>query len=159
MEEDHTLNINPYNNELAQKELYKMMRREEKITASFVIDKYGYEALQVESKKIDKFTLQLRDGYIAWILCYFKWGDIFEPEETSNQEIKKSSFNSSNDYAKDMLKQFLEDDIDIDKMHIIPEIADKHGRLTVLFRYPNGVFVIKIRRDEEIINILASKDF
>ena len=52
---------NPYDNEMALNELIKMMKRKEKITVSFVVDKYGYASTQLESKTMNKFTLQMSE--------------------------------------------------------------------------------------------------
>ena len=49
---------NPYNNEVAFKELLKMMRRKDLVTVAFVVDRFGYEAIEVESKIMDKFLVQ-----------------------------------------------------------------------------------------------------
>lgn len=152
-------NNNPYNNELALKELIKMMRRGEKLTISFVLDKYGYESIEIESKRVEKFTLQLSNELYAFLYKYLNSGTITDPIPSPTDNLINGTDANSNDFAEEILKKIIIYGEELPYMHIVPEIIDKPNRLTVTIRYPNGISVFKIRRSKNIVETLASKGF
>lgn len=150
--------VNVYNNETALKELIKMMKRKEKITVSFVVDKYGYASAQLESKTMDKFTLQMSEELHLWLTDYLAKGEIAEPIPSANKDLLKDFAKDSNELATNTLFNMLNGNA-LRFMHVVPEIADKPDKLTVTFAFPHGIIVFKVRREKEIIDELTSKGF
>lgn len=150
--------VNVYNNETALKELIKMMKRKEKITVSFVVDKYGYASAQLESKTMDKFTLQMSEELHLWLTDYLVKGEIAEPIPSANKDLLKDFAKDSNELATNTLFNMLNGNA-LRFMHVVPEIADKPDKLTATFAFPHGIIVFKVRREKEIIDELTSKGF
>ena len=149
---------NPYKNDLALKEALKMMKRKDIITISFSIDEFGYECAELDSKKIaEKFKLQLSPEIFAWLMTYLRVGIIKEPLPSASDRLLKSQVDNTNDYNEKDLIYILDNDIDIKNITIVPEVVDKPDRLTVIYRYPYGCMVYKMRRSDDILEMLASK--
>lgn len=87
MNQDNTSIGNPYDNGKALNELKKIMKRKEKITVSFVVDRYGYAATTLESKTVDKFILQMSNELHDWILDYLVKGEITMPIPSSKGKV------------------------------------------------------------------------
>lgn len=158
MIEDTEPTTNPYNNEIALKELVKMMKRKEKLTISFAVDKYGYASTVIESKMVTKFTLQMSEELYHWLTDYLVKGEITQPIPSSREELLHSSAKDSNEFVTNTLRVFLNSNA-LNFMHIVPEIADKPDRLTVTFAFPYGILVFKVKREKEIVEELATKGF
>lgn len=159
MNQDSSLKENPYNNEVAFKDLIKMMKRKDLITMSFVLDRYGYESCEVESRVIDKFTLQLSNALLGLIFKYMLCGEIDEQIPSPIDGLIISSDIDTNEYATDILQRFIENPNDRPYMHIVPEVIDKPDRLTVTFAYPYGIIVFKVTRSQEMRDFLESQGF
>ncbi len=149
---------NLYNNEVALKELVKMMKRKEKLTISFAVDKYGYASTIIESKMVEKFTLQMSEELHLWLTDYLVKGEITQPIPSPNEGLLKDFAKDSNELATNTLCNFLNGNA-LSFMHVVPEIADKPDRLTVTFAFPYGILVFKVKREKEIVEELASKGF
>ena len=139
-------------------ELKKIMKRKEKITVSFVVDRYGYAATTLESKTVDKFILQMSNELHDWILDYLVKGEITMPIPSSKERLLKDMAKDSNELATNTLTNFLNGNA-LRYIHVVPEIADKPDRLTVTFAFPYGIIVFKVRREKEIVDELTSKGF
>lgn len=150
---------NTYNNTLAFKEMLKMMKRQELITVSFILDTYGFEAISVESKRIDKFNLQLSNLLFRFLFRYLEFGEIIEPLPSPDENLLKGNDKNSNEFATDVLKRIIKQGLDEAYMHIVPEIVDKPGQLTVTFSYPYGCIVFMVERNEEIGLFLESRGY
>lgn len=160
MEENKNLPENPYNNELAFNEFVKMMRRKEKLTITIVLDKYSYEALEIESKRVDKFVLQTNSDIYDLIFDYLYSGKIREQLPSPTENLSCHSDKTNNDFAEFSLGIFLANDKQVEyHMHIVPEVIDKSDKITVTFRYKNGIIVIKAQRTDTVKELLASKGF
>ena len=160
MEENNEISQNPYDNEMAFNELLKMMKRQEKITTTFLLDEYGYECAELESKRIvDKFALQLSRPLFAWFVTYLRTGRIDEPIPSPKEKLIKSVFYNTNDMTENGLKDFLQREIDFNLMKVVPEIIDKPNRLTVIYTYPYGCLIFRVKRGKEIMELLNSKGF
>ncbi len=149
---------NLYDNGTALKELIKMMKRKEKITISFVVDKYGYASTQIESKTMNKFTLQMSEEMHLWLTDYLVNGAISEPIPCADKDLLKDIAKDSNELATNTLINMLNGNA-LRFMHVVPEIADKPDRLTVTFAFSHGIIVFKVKREKEIIDELTSKGF
>lgn len=150
---------NPYSNEVAFKDLLNMMRRKELITLSFVLDRYGYESFEVESKTMDKFIVQLSIDLFNWIFKYVLCGNMDEPTPSPSHKLIKSKDANTNEFATNMLRSFVASPNERPHMHIVPEVIDKPDRLTVTFAYNYGVIVFKVKRTKDIMDFLATKGF
>lgn len=160
MEENTSFTENPYNNKLAFNELVKMMRRKEKLTIVIVLDKYGYEALEIESKRVDKFVLQTNSDLYDLIFHYLYSGKIKEQLPSPTENLSYHPDKTNNDFAEFSLGIFIDNDKQVEyHMHITPEIVSKPDKLTVTFRYKNGIIVIKAQRTDAVKELLASKGF
>ncbi|MCH5226755.1 MAG: hypothetical protein J1F16_02920 [Muribaculaceae bacterium] len=149
---------NPYKNDLALKEALKMMKRKDIITISFSVDEFGYECAELDSKKVaEKFKLQLSYQIFPWLINYLRTGQINEPVPSYNDGLLKSQVDNTNDYNEGALNFLLAKDIDIKNITIVPEVVDKPDTLTVIYRYPYGCMIYKLRRSDDILEMLASK--
>lgn len=153
------IETNPYKNDIAFKDILKMMKRKDLITASFVLDRFGYECFEVESKIVDRFIIQLSDDLFGWIFKYLLFGEIDNPIPIPTEDLINSSHKSSNDFASHILKSFMRDPKEQPHMHVVPEVVDKPDRLTVTFSYPFGVIVFKVKRTNEMTDFIASQGF
>lgn len=159
MSEITTPQSNSYKNDLALKDVLKMMKRGEKITMKFVLDDYGYESVLLESPRVDKFILQLSDELYSFLLKYILKGEIMDPVPSGTDGLILSKDANSNDFAEEILRRMIIFGEDIRYMHIIPEIADVTDSLTVTFTYPFGIIVFRIKRSRNIMEVLESKGF
>lgn len=159
MSEDNKSLNNPYNNELALREVIKMMTRGEKLSLKFILDEYGYESIQVESPRVEKFILQLSNDLYSFLIQYLLKGEIANPTPSAKDGLILSKDASSNDFAEDVLRRMILFGEDFRYMHIIPEIADTVDTLTVNFAYPLGIIVFRIKRSPKIMEVLESKGF
>lgn len=149
---------NLYDNEKALHELIKMMKRKEKITVSFAIDKYNYASTYLESKTIDKFSLQMSKELHLWLTDYLVTGGITEPIPSATDGLLQDNSIDSNEFATGVLHNFLNGNA-LRFMHVVPEVVDKPDRLTVTFAFPYGILVFKVRREKEILSELSSKGY
>ncbi len=156
---DNPQKPNPYNNEVALKDVLKMMKRKECVTVSFAIDRYGYESVEVESKRMDKFTLQLSNDLLELILKYLLTGEIIDPIPSAIESLIISPCNDSDEFTSDILRSFIKNPIDRPHMHIVPEVVDKPDKLTVYFTYQFGIIVFKVKRTKETIEFLEKQGF
>lgn len=159
MNQETTSPMNPYNNEIALKDLLKMMRRKEILTISFLLDKYGYEAVRIESKVVDELNLQISNALFTWLTYYLKNGEIGEPIPSATNGLFYGTSQNSNDFAQDILQQYLQNEDELSHIHVVPEVVDKPDRLTVTFGYRFGILVFKIIRSTEILEVLAEKRY
>ena len=160
MNQDNTTIENPYDNGKALQELIKMMRRKEKITVSFVVDKYGYACAKLDSKTLtEPFILQMNEELYQWLTDYLVKGEITEPIPNANKDRLKALAKDSNELATNTLINYISRDAFRFHMHVTPEIADKPNMLTVKFGFPNGIIVFKVKREKEILEELALIDF
>ena len=64
-----------YNNTAAHTELKAMMNRNERLSLYFTIDRYGDEAIRVESKTTKNFAYQIDQEAFAWVMNYLMKGE------------------------------------------------------------------------------------
>lgn len=159
MNQETTSPMNPYKNETALKDLLKMMRRKEILTISFLLDRYGYEAVRIESKVVDELNLQISNTLFTWLTYYLKNGEIGEPIPSAMDGLFYGTSLNSNDFAQDILQQYLQNEDELSHIHVVPEVVDKPDRLTVTFGYRFGILVFKIKRFAEILEVLAEKGY
>lgn len=159
MEEKISHPENPYNNSIAIKDLQKMMRRKDLITVSFIIDRYGYDSIEVESKIMDKFHVQFSTGLYDCLYNYLLSGEIDTSTLSSDEERTVSSYKDTNELSSNLLRIFIAEPKERPHIHIVPEIVDKPDRLTVTFAYPYGIIVFKVRRTQEMRDFLESQGF
>lgn len=149
-------NWDAYDNTKAFNELLKMMKRHDLITVSFLLDKEGYESVKLESKKIDRFILRMNNELFRWIFRYLEFGEIKEPLPSPTENLIRSEDSDSDSFASDILKRLLIKGMDSQYLHLVPEIADKPNRLSVVFRYKYGCIVFRVQRTEEMETLLTS---
>lgn len=143
-----------YDNTAAHEELKAMMNRSERISFYFTIDRYGYEAIRVESKTTKNFAYQIGQEAFAWVISYLMRGEV-EDFNVKPDTVSKSEETDANKFRKDMLRLFVENQIG--NIQFTPEFRDRTGKLTAIanFRYGNILFFVK--RDEEITDYLREK--
>lgn len=160
MNQKNILPKNPYENETALKELLKMMKRKDKITLSYIVDKQGYASAKLDSKTLtEPFILQLNEELNNWIIdSYLLKGEITEPIPSANEELVNVGI-GDNKFITSTLINYLKKRGFRFYMRITPEIVDKPNRLTVIFGFPYGAVVFKVKREKEILDELSSIDF
>ena len=145
-----------YDNTAAHTELKAMMNRSERLTLYFTIDRYGYEAIRVESKTTKNFAYQINQEAFAWVMNYLMKGET-EDFNVKSDAVVKSEEADANKFRKDMLKLFVENRIG--KIQFTPEFRDRAGKLTAIANFRNGTILFFMERDEEIADYLREKGF
>ncbi|ROT17383.1 MULTISPECIES: hypothetical protein [Bacteroidales] len=143
-----------YNNTEAHNELKAMMLRGERVQLYFTIDRYGCEAIRVESKTTKNFAYQLNQESFNWVMKYLMNGET-EDLTVKPDEVVKSEETDANKFRRDMLKLFVENGIG--NIQFTPEFRDRQGKLTATATFKNGVILFFVERDEEITNYLREK--
>ncbi len=143
-----------YNNVEAHNELKAMMNRGERVQLYFTIDRFGYEAIRVESKTTKNFAYQLNQESFNWVMKYLMNGET-EDLTVKPDEVIKSEETDANKFRKDMLKLFVENGIG--NIQFTPEFRDRQGKLTATATFRNGVILFFLERDEDITEYLREK--
>ncbi len=143
-----------YDNTAAHTELKAMMNRSERLTLYFTIDRYGYEAIRVESKITKNFACQIDQAAFAWVMNYLMRGET-EDFNVKPDAVAKSEETNANKFRKDMLKLFVENGIG--NIQFTPEFRDRAGKLTAVANFRNGTIFFFMERDEEITDYLREK--
>ena len=143
-----------YNNTAAHTELKAMMNRNERLTLYFTIDRYGYEAIRVESKTTKNFAYQINQVAFAWVMNYLMRGET-EDFNVNPDAVAKSEETDANKFRKDMLMLFVENGIG--NIQFTPEFRDRTGKLTAVANFRNGTILFFMERDEEITDYLREK--
>ena len=151
--------INPqveqsYDNTAAHTELKAMMNRNERLTLYFTIDRYGYEAIRVESKTTKNFAYQIDQEAFAWVMNYLVKGET-EDFNVNPDAVAKSEERDANKFRKEMLKLFVENGIGT--IQFTPEFRDRTGKLTAVANFRNGTVLFFMERDEEITSYLRER--
>ena len=143
-----------YNNMAAHTELKAMMNRSERLSLYFTIDRYGYEAIRVESKTTQNFAYQIDQEAFAWVMNYQMKGET-EDFNVNPDAVTKSEETDANKFRKDMLKLFVENGIG--NIQFTPEFRDRIGKLTAVANFRNGTILFFMERDEEITGYLQER--
>ena len=151
--------INPqveqsYDNTAAHTELKAMMNRNERLTLYFTIDRYGDEAIRVESKTTKNFAYQINQEAFAWVMNYLMKGET-EDFNVKPDAVAKSEERDANKFRKEMLKLFVENGIG--NIQFTPEFRDRTGKLTAVANFRNGTVLFFMERDEEITSYLRER--
>ena len=151
--------INPqveqsYDNTAAHTELKAMMNRNERLTLYFTIDRYGYEAIRVESKTTKNFAYQIGQEAFAWVMNYLMKGET-EDFNVKPDAVAKSEERDANKFRKEMLKLFVENGLG--NIQFTPEFRDRTGKLTAVANFRNGTVLFFMERDEEITSYLRER--
>lgn len=146
--------VESYNNIEAHNELKAMMNRGERVQLYFTIDRFGYEAIRVESKTTKNFAYQLNQESFNWVMKYLMNGET-EDLTVKPDKVIKSEEKDANNFRKDMLKLFVENGIG--NIQFTPEFRDRQGKLTATATFRNGVILFFIERDEDITEYLREK--
>lgn len=143
-----------YDNTAAHTELKAMMNRSERLSLYFTIDRYGYEAIRVESKTTKNFAYQINQDAFAWVMNYLMKGET-EDFNVKPEVVAKSEETDANNFRKDMLKLFVENGIG--NIQFTPEFRDRSGKLTAVANFRNGTILFFMERNEEITGYLREK--
>lgn len=151
--------INPqveqsYDNTAAHTELKAMMNRNERLTLYFTIDRYGDEAIRVESETTKNFAYQIDQEAFAWVMNYLMKGET-EDFNVKPDAVAKSEERDANKFRKEMLKLFVENGIG--NIQFTPEFRDRTGKLTAVANFRNGTVLFFMERDEEITSYLRER--
>ena len=143
-----------YNNTAAHSELKAMMNHGERLSLYFTIDRYGYEAIRVESKTTKNFAYQIDQAAFTWVMNYLLKGEA-EDFNVKPDAVAKSEETDANKFRKDMLKLFVENGIG--NIQFTPEFRDRTGKLTAVANFRNGTILFFMERDEEITSYLRER--
>lgn len=146
--------VERYNNIEAHNELKAMINRGERVQLYFTIDRFGYEAIRVESKTTKNFAYQLNQESFNWVMKYLMNSET-EDFTVKPDELVKSEETDANKFRKNMLKLFV--DNGIGNIQFTPEFRDRQGKLTASATFRNGVILFFIERDEDITEYLREK--
>ena len=144
-----------YNNMAAHEELKAIMNREERIQLYFTIDRFGCEAVKVESKTTRGFNYQLSQEGFDFIMNYLMKGESEDFSVKPNNTIKNND--EADEYRKDIMMLFVENNIG--RLQFTPEFRDRPGRLTAIATFKKGTILFFVKRDEEISEYLREKGY
>lgn len=153
---NYTINVKSatvevYNNAEAHKEVRAMMARGERMAMFFTLDKYGCEAVRIESRTTQRFTYQLNQDSLNWLLGYLTNGTMDDCNVDPSAPVKTSE--TSNDiFRKNMLMAFV--NAGVGNFQTLPAFLDRPGRLTTTATFKHGSIQFFTERDIEIENFL-----
>lgn len=151
---NNTVVAGTYNNVEAHNELKGMMNRSERIQLYFTIDRFGCEAIRVESKTTQGFNYQMNQTSFDWLMSYLMKGET-EDINVNPSEIEKSEIEEADSFRESMLKLFIENGIG--RIQFTPEFRDHSGRLTATATFRHGTILFFVKRTEELTNYLRGK--
>ena len=144
-----------YNNSEAHNELKAMMNRNERIQFYPTVDRFGCEAIRVESKTTQGFNYQMNQNSFDWVMNYLMKGEN-EDINVNPTEIEKSEFADADSFREAMLKLFIESGIG--RIQFTPEFRDRTGRLTATATFRHGTVLFFVPRTEELTTYLRGKE-
>ena len=147
-------NIAEYNNEAAHNEVRSMMERGERLKIFFCIDHNGFESARIESNTTKRFTYQLTQESLNWILGYLTQG-ITEDNRLDPTPKEKSTEPDGNTFCKKLLMEFV--NARLGNFQTVPEFLSRPGRLTTTANFKNGSIMFFIDRDDEIEGFLRDR--
>lgn len=136
-----------YNNVEAHNEVRAMMARGERMAIFFALDKFGYETVRIESRTTQRFSYQLSQQGLNWILSYLMNGTTEDCEVDPNNPTKTSEA-TDDGFRKNMLMAFV--DANIGNFQTRPAFLDRPGRLTTTATFKHGSILFFTERDAEI---------
>lgn len=153
---NYTINVKPattevYNNAEAHKEVRAMMARGERMAMFFALDKYGCETVRIESRTTQRFTYQLNQNSLNWLLGYLANGTTEDCDVDPSAPVKTSE-TSDDSFRKAMLMAFV--NAKVGNFQTRPAFLDRPGRLTTTATFKHGSIQFFTERDEEIENFL-----
>ena len=140
-----------YNNVEAHKEVRAMMARGERVSMFFAIDKYSCETVRIESRTTQRFTYQLNQNSLNWLIGYLTEGTTDDCEVDPSTPVKTTETNSDS-FRKNMLMAFVK--AKVGNFQTLPAFLDRPGRLTTTATFKHGSILFFMERDEEIENFL-----
>lgn len=145
--------VKAYNNEAAHNELRSMMERGERLKMFFCVDSYGYECLKIESNTTTRFTYQLTQEGMDWIIDYLTQGNV--DDNNLDPTPKEKTEETSDNFRKKMLMAFVE--AKVGNFQTLPAFLSRPGRLTSTASFKYGSIMFFLERDEEIEDFLRDK--
>lgn len=142
---------NIYNNVEAHKEVRAMMARGERVSMFFAIDKYGCETVRIESRTTQRFTYQLNQNSLNWLIGYLTAGTTDDCEVDPSTPVKTTE-TSGDSFRKNMLMAFV--NAKVGNFQTLPAFLDRPGRLTTTATFKHGSILFFMERDEEIEKFL-----
>lgn len=136
-----------YNNREAHNEVRAMMARGERMAMFFALDKYGYETVRIESRTTQRFTYQLNQQGLNWILGYLMNGTTEDCDVDPNNPTKTNE-TTDDGFRKNMLMAFVK--ANIGNFQTRPAFLDRPGRLTTTATFKHGAIQFFTERDAEI---------
>lgn len=143
-----------YPNTEAHAELKAMMNRNERITLSFGIDRFGYEVVYPQSKTTEWFSYQLNPKNFQWLIGYLKEGKT-EDFKLDPMQLEKSEYTDANTFKTEMLKMFVENKLG--NIQFTPQLRDRSGKLSAVAWFNHGIVSFRIERTEEMTEYLRDK--
>lgn len=143
--------VEVYNNVEAHKEIRAMMARGERMAMFFALDKYGYETVRIESRTTQRFTYQLSQDSLNWLLGYLANGTTEDCGVDPTAPVKTSE-TSDDSFRKNMLMAFV--NANMGNFQTRPAFLDRPGRLTTTASFKHGSIQFFTERDAEIENFL-----
>lgn len=143
-----------YPNTEAHTELKAMMNRNERITLSFGIDRFGYEVVYPQSKTTEWFGYQLNPQNFQWLMGYLKEGKT-EDFSLDPMQLEKSDYSDANTFKTEMLKMFVENKLG--NIQFTPQLRDRSGKLSAVASFRHGIISFRVERTEELCEYLRDK--
>lgn len=136
-----------YDNKGACDELSKDMERRDVLSLRFYKDKEGYSCLQVESKNVASYRLQLNPTNFAGLMQYLETGKPFECDPIPMETI----MTDDETYKTDMLKLFVNAG---KKIQWAPLFRERNGKLNGTYIAKYGKVFFYVERTDELLDWL-----
>lgn len=136
-----------YNNLAAHNEVKAMMKRKERIDVRFyTARKDGVPSAIVESKRVEKFTLQLNEKELNWLIYYLIKGED-NGAETEPMNVKPYETEEKGDFQVNLFQQMV-------KGGYIPQLTPGFrvpaGRVKANIQFLYGIVVFYMVETEEL---------
>ena len=137
-----------YDNNGAQAEVMKMMKRGNKLSVKFGTTKTQHPYAWVESKTVAGFKYELDAERMNNLINYLATGEV---TEYAGDPMQSDIVEASEDYQLEVMKQFIESGQTLQYTPLFREYNDKISAMKALFR---GTIFFRIPRTTENLDYL-----
>ena len=137
-----------YDNNGAQAEVMKMMKRGDKLSVKFGTTKNQHPYAWVESKTVTGFKYELDAERVNNLIHYLMTGEV---SDYAGDPMVSDTVEPSEDYQLEVMKQFIESGQTLQYTPLFREYNDKISAMKSMFK---GTVFFRIPRTTEILDYL-----
>lgn len=137
-----------YDNNGAQAEVMKMMKRGDKLSVKFGTTKTQHPYAWVESKTVAGFKYELDAERTNNLIHYMMTGEV---SDYAGDPMQSDTVESGEDYQLEMMKLFIENGLTLQYTPLFREYNDKISAMKAMFK---GTVFFRIPRTTETLDYL-----